>query len=97
MSQKTFEKIRGNLTEVGLSEAPSGAKDHETEAPLLTTSFDLKEHLSVPVVPFSKKASSGAYTSIAVTKSIPEEKLDDAKKCLIVSLNCVYLGQNKST
>ena len=62
-----------NLTEVVLSEAPSGVNDQVTEAPLLTTSFDLKEHLSIPVVPFSKSASSGAYTSIAVTKSVPED------------------------
>ena len=45
-----------------------------TAAALLTTSFDLKEHLRIPVVPFSTITSAGVCTSTADAGCVPVEK-----------------------
>ena len=43
-------------------------------AALLITSLDLKEHLRIPVVPFSTSTSAGAYNSMAAVRFVPVDK-----------------------
>jgi hypothetical protein len=66
---------RKGLTETALPASdPAGQNDQMTVAALLITSLDLKEHLRIPVVPFSTSTSAGAYNSIANVRFIPVDK-----------------------